>query len=122
MSSPAPIAGLRGRAIVRPIADSPKGETEMSATTTTTHLASQMAGQQSDVSKAQAKATIELLFGLIVSEMKKGQKVKIAGFGMFQIKDRAARTGRNPITGEAIQIKASKKVAFRASKELKESI
>jgi DNA-binding protein HU-beta len=48
--------------------------------------------------------------------------VKIAGFGIFQIKDRKAREGRNPATGEKIQIKASKKVAFRASKELKESV
>jgi DNA-binding protein HU-beta len=93
----------------------------MSLTTTTTQLASQLAGQ-SEMPKTQAKATIETLFGLMVAEMKKGQKVKIAGFGIFQIKDRKAREGRNPATGEKIQIKASKKVAFRASKELKESV
>jgi DNA-binding protein HU-beta len=48
--------------------------------------------------------------------------VKIAGLGIFQVRKRAARMGRNPATGEAIQIKASKKVAFRAAKDLKMAI
>ncbi len=52
--------------------------------------------------------------------MKKGERIRIGGLGILQVRKRAARMGRNPATGEAIQIKASKKVAFRASKELKE--
>ena len=50
---------------------------------------------------------------------KKGEGIRIAGLGILQVRKRAARMGRNPATGEAIKIKASKKVAFRASKELK---
>jgi DNA-binding protein HU-beta len=52
----------------------------------------------------------------------KGERIRIGGLGILQVRKRAARIGRNPATGEQIQIKASKKVAFRASKELKESI
>ncbi|MGB3504485.1 MAG: HU family DNA-binding protein, partial [Xanthobacteraceae bacterium] len=54
--------------------------------------------------------------------LKKGERVRIVGLGILQVRKRAARTGRNPATGETIQIKASKKVAFRAAKELKEAI
>ncbi len=60
--------------------------------------------------------------GNIVKHLKKGERIRIGGLGILQVRRRAARMGRNPATGEAIQIKASKKVAFRASKELKESI
>ena len=54
--------------------------------------------------------------------LKKGERVKIAGLGILQVRNRAARVGRNPMTGEPIQIKASKKVAFRAAKDLKMAI
>ena len=58
----------------------------------------------------------------IVKHLKKGAKVRITGLGIFQVKKRPARLGRNPLTGEQIKIKASKKLAFRAAKEVKESI
>ena len=54
--------------------------------------------------------------------LKNGERMKIAGLGILQVRNRAARMGRNPATGEPIQIKASKKVAFRATKELKMAI
>ena len=59
---------------------------------------------------------------LVVKNLKKGSKVRITGLGIFQMKKRPARLGRNPLTGEQIKIKASKKLAFRAAKEVKESI
>ena len=65
---------------------------------------------------------VENLVGMITTHLKKGERVKIAGLGILQVRNRAARVGRNPRTGEAIQIKASKKVAFRAAKELKEAV
>ncbi len=71
------------------------------------------------------KAANELLSGAIASitaHLKKGARIRIAGLGTFEVRKRAARTGRNPATGEAIKIKASKKVAFRAAKDLSESI
>jgi nucleoid DNA-binding protein len=62
------------------------------------------------------------LVSLITKHLKKGERVRIAGLGILQVRKRAARMGRNPATGEAIQIKASKKVAFRAAKDLKMAI
>ena len=55
-------------------------------------------------------------------QLKKGVRIRLNGLGILQVRRRAARMGRNPATGEAIKIKASKKVAFRAAKELKQSI
>ena len=60
--------------------------------------------------------------GSAITHLKKGERVKIAGLGILQVRNRAARMGRNPATGEPIQIKASKKVAFRPTKELKMAI
>lgn len=54
--------------------------------------------------------------------LKKGARIRISGLGILQVRNRAARMGRNPGTGEAITIKASKKIAFRASKDLKEAV
>jgi DNA-binding protein HU-beta len=62
------------------------------------------------------------MVAMIAKHLKKGERVKIAGLGILQVRNRAARVGRNPMTGEPIQIKASKKVAFRATKELKMAI
>jgi DNA-binding protein HU-beta len=62
------------------------------------------------------------LVGLVTKHLKKGDRIRIGGLGILQVRKRAARMGRNPATGEPIQIKASKKVAFRAAKELKESV
>ena len=71
------------------------------------------------------KAATEL-FGdfveLTVKNLKKGNKVRLTGLGILQVRKRAACMGRNPATGEAIKIKASKKVAFRVAKDLKEAI
>jgi DNA-binding protein HU-beta len=70
----------------------------------------------------QGQEMLEDLASLITKHLKKGERVKIAGLGIFQVRKRAARMGRNPATGEAIKIKASKKVAFRAAKDLKMAI
>jgi DNA-binding protein HU-beta len=59
---------------------------------------------------------------MITKQLKKGTRIRLNGLGILQVRKRAARMGRNPATGEAIKIKASKKVAFRAAKELKQSI
>ena len=87
-------------------------------TVTTKHLAYALA-EQHQLSKKQSLETMEELVGMITKHLKKGERVKIVGLGILQVRNRAARMGRNPATGEAIQIKASKKVAFRATKELK---
>jgi DNA-binding protein HU-beta len=58
----------------------------------------------------------------LTKQLKKGTRIRLNGLGILQVRKRAARMGRNPATGEAIKIKASKKVAFRAAKELKKSV
>ncbi|MGC2072966.1 MAG: HU family DNA-binding protein [Pseudolabrys sp.] len=84
-------------------------------------LANELA-EQHQLNKTQAVKMIEDLIGMITKHLTVGERVKIAGLGILQVRNRAARMGRNPATGEPIQIKASKKVAFRASKELKEAV
>jgi DNA-binding protein HU-beta len=90
-------------------------------TVTLKHLAASLA-EDNELSKKQAEAILGGLVGNIVKHLKKGERIRIGGLGILQVRKRAARMGRNPATGEPIQIKASKKVAFRASKELKEAI
>ena len=75
-----------------------------------------------EIPKKQAAAMLEELVALITKHLKKGDRIRIGGLGVLQVRKRQARMGRNPATGEAIKIKASKKVAFRAAKELKEAV
>ena len=75
-----------------------------------------------EIAKKDSAANLEDLGTMITKHLKKGAKIRIGGLGVLQVRKRPARMGRNPATGEAIKIKASKKVAFRPAKELKESI
>ena len=90
-------------------------------TVTLKHLAAGIS-ESHELSKKSAEAILTDLVGMITKHLKKGERIRIVGLGILQVRKRAARMGRNPATGEAIKIKASKKVAFRASKELKEAI
>jgi DNA-binding protein HU-beta len=87
-------------------------------TITIKHLAYALA-EQHQLTKQQGLELLEHLVNLIIEHLERGERVKIVGLGVLQVRNRAARMGRNPATGEAIHIKASKKVAFRPSKELK---
>ena len=71
------------------------------------------------------KIAQDLLTGMVetvTKHLKQGDRIRINGLGTLEVRQREARTGRNPVTGEMIQIAASKKVAFRAAKELKEAV
>ena len=74
------------------------------------------------MTKRASEALLGDLVSMITKHLKKGERIRIAGLGILQVRKRAARMGRNPATGEAIKIKASKKVAFRAAKDLKMAI
>ena len=91
------------------------------ATITLKHLAAALA-EEHELSRKTAEAILTDLVTKITKHLKKGERIRIVGLGILQVRKRAARMGRNPATGEAIQIKASKKVAFRAAKELKEAV
>ena len=85
------------------------------------HLAATLADKH-EMPKKQAEAVLGDLVTLTTKHLKKGDKIRLTGIGVLQVRKRAARMGRNPATGEAIKIKASKKVAFRPAKELKEAV
>jgi DNA-binding protein HU-beta len=87
------------------------------ATVTLKHLAAELADSH-DIAKKQAEAVLGDLVTLTTRHLKKGDKIRLTGLGILQVRSRAARMGRNPATGEAINIKASKKIAFRPAKEL----
>ena len=76
--------------------------------------------KQCDISKTTASDVIEIIFGSITDALNNDEKVDIKGFGSFNISDRKARKGRNPQTGEEIDIKASRVPTFKASKSLKD--
>jgi DNA-binding protein HU-beta len=75
-----------------------------------------------EMPKRQMEGLLNELVGTFAGHLKKGIKIRMNGLGIFQVRARPARLGRNPATGEQIQIKASKKIAFRPAKELKDSI
>jgi DNA-binding protein HU-beta len=91
------------------------------STVTLKHLAAKVA-EDHEMAKKQAEAVLGSMVDLVVKHLKKGDRIRIGGLGILVVRKRAARMGRNPATGEAIKIKASRKVAFRAAKELKEAI
>lgn len=75
-----------------------------------------------NISKAQGERAVNAVLDSITKGLKKDKNVQLIGFGTFLVKTRKARKGRNPQTGEAIKIKASKTVGFRVGKKLKETI
>lgn len=77
---------------------------------------------KNEISKKDAEKAVSAVLDLIADALKAGDKVQIMGFGAFEVKERAARTGKNPATGESIEIPASKAVVFKAGKALKDSI
>ncbi|MGE7903077.1 HU family DNA-binding protein [Peribacillus sp. NPDC094092] len=86
-----------------------------------TELVSSVAAQ-AELTKDDAKKVVDALFETITATLAKEEKIQLVGFGTFEVRDRAARTGRNPQTGEEIQIAASKVPAFKAGKELKDAV
>ena len=90
-------------------------------TVTLRHLGAALA-EKHDLPKKQANELLTDMVSMITTHLKKGQRLRLGGLGILQVRKRPARMGRNPATGAPIKIKASKKVAFRAAKELKEAV
>ena len=130
-------AGTRSRTASKPGAAKPaaksagkwaakqqsKAPAKAAAPTTVTlkHLSAGIV-ERHGLPKKQADTVLTEVFAQLVDHLKAGERVRIGGLGIIQVKDRRARMGRNPATGEAIQIKASRKIAFRPAKELKDAI
>lgn len=79
-------------------------------------------GNEADVSKAAASRALNATFAAIAKSLTEGEPVSLVGFGTFLVRERSARTGRNPQTGESIQIAASKVPAFKPAKALKDAL
>ena len=91
------------------------------ATITLKQMAAEVA-EGHDLTKKQAEAALSALMTLATRHLQNGDKIRLTGLGVLQVQDRPARVGRNPRTGETIAIKASRKIAFRAARELKEAV
>ncbi len=100
----------------------PKADAKAKAPTVTLkHLGAALA-EKHELPKKQANEVLADMVSMITGHLKKGARLRLGGLGILQVRKRPARMGRNPATGAAIKIKASKKVAFRAAKELKEAV
>jgi DNA-binding protein HU-beta len=97
------------------------GSPSASPILTLRHIAEQLS-EAHELPKRQANEMLTQVIEMIAKSLKKGDKIRLSSLGILQVRKRAARTGRNPQTGEPIKIKASKKIAFRPAKELKEAI
>ena len=95
--------------------------TSASPILTLRHLAERLS-EAHELPKRQANEMLTQVVEMITRSLKKGEKIRLTGLGILQVRKRAARMGRNPQTGEPIKIKASKKIAFRPAKELKEAV
>ena len=86
-----------------------------------TELVAAMA-EQAELSKKDSEKALKAFIDVVTEELKKGEKIQLVGFGTFEVTERAAREGRNPLTGEKMQIKASKAPKFKAGKALKDAL
>lgn len=86
-----------------------------------TELVAAMA-EAAELSKKDAEKALKAFTDVVAAELKKGEKVQLVGFGTFEVSERAAREGRNPQTGAAMKIAASKSPKFKAGKALKDSL
>ena len=78
--------------------------------------------EATELTKKDSAAAVDAVFSAVSSYLAKGEKVQLIGFGNFEVRERAARKGRNPQSGEALKIKASKLPAFKAGKALKDAV
>src|SRR6202050_3350717 len=107
--------------VAKPAKKATAAKAATQATVTLKHLAAALADSH-EIAKKQAEAVLGDLVTLATRHLKKGDKIRLTGLGILQVRDRPARMGRNPATGAAVKIAASKKISFRPSKELKEAV
>jgi DNA-binding protein HU-beta len=90
-------------------------------TVTLKHIAAELA-EGHDLSKKAAEAVLDDFVAVVTRQLVKGDKIRLNGLGILQVRDRPARTARNPATGESVEVAASRKIAFRPAKELKNAV
>jgi DNA-binding protein HU-beta len=100
----------------------PKAAPKKVVETVTLKTVFEQLAEAQDMPKKQALAMATGMVDMVTGILKAGDRVRLSGLGILEVKDRPARMGRNPATGAAVQIAASKKIAFRAAKELKTAV
>jgi len=100
----------------------PASKAKVAAPVVTLKVVFEQLGEAHDLPKKQAHALLADFVAAVTTHLKQGDRIRMSGLGILEVKTREARMGRNPATGESMQIKASKKVAFRPAKELKEAV
>jgi len=120
-AKPAAAAKPAAKAAAKPAAAPAKAATKTATTVTLRQMSVDMA-ETHGLTKKQSQEIFDDMATQITKRLKKGERIRINGLGTLEVRKRPARMGRNPATGEAIKIKASKKVAFRVAKELKETV
>ena len=90
-------------------------------TVTLKHIAAELA-EGHDLSKKAAEAVLDDFVAFVTRQLIKGDKIRLSGLGILQVRDRPAHTARNPRTGESVAVAASRKIAFRPAKELKNAV
>ncbi|KCZ90698.1 histone family protein DNA-binding protein [Hyphomonas johnsonii MHS-2] len=118
---PAAKAAAKPAAKAKPAAAPAKAATKTAPTVTLRQMSVGLA-ETHGLTKKQAQEIFDDMATQITKRLKKGERIRLNGLGTLEVRKRPARMGRNPATGEAIKIKASKKVAFRVAKELKETV
>src|SRR4051812_6421364 len=126
--SAAPAAGRKAAAkasapakSARKAAAAAPAKSSAASVVTLKNLAEQIA-EAHDLPRRAATAMLEDVVERVTAHLKRGERIRFGALGILEVRNRPARMGRNPATGEAVKIKASKKVAFRAAKALKEAI
>jgi DNA-binding protein HU-beta len=120
-AAPAKKAASPAKGAAAPAKKTPSAKPTPRATFTMKQIAAELA-ESHDLPKKQGEAILSDLVTVTTRHLKKGDKIRLTGLGILQVRARPARMGRNPATGEAIKIKASKKITFRPAKELKETV
>lgn len=118
---PAENAPAKKAAAKKPAVAAPKRKA-VAAPVVTLKVVFEQLGEAHELPKKQALGLLADFVTAMTTHLKEGARIRMSGLGILEVKTRASRTGRNPATGEPIQIKASKKVTFRAAKELKEAV
>jgi DNA-binding protein HU-beta len=116
------VSKAAAKAPAKAVRSSAKAPAEKAVSVLTLRHIAERLSEAHELPKRQANEMLTQMVEIITKSLKKGEKIRIPGLGILQVRKRAARMGRNPQTGEAIKIKASKKIAFRPAKDLKEAI
>jgi len=121
VAAPASKAAAPAKKAATPAKKAVPAKAAPQATITLKHIAAELA-EGHDLTKKAAEAVLDDFVALITRQLVNGDKIRLSGLGILQVRDRPARTARNPRTGESVAVAASKKIAFRPAKELKNAV